>query len=167
MIWAIRRRVIWQVPARAIAARQKGATHDDTQPERDQGDGRRRGRSRRQRCRHARRHVHRARLRGLCAGCRHRSVRSRARKFPAGAGKEGFAMTTDPALMSLTEVARAIAGKRLSSHEVTRSCLHRIAEWQPRLNAFMAVEAEAALKAAGEAAAEIAKGKSRGPLHGG
>jgi aspartyl-tRNA(Asn)/glutamyl-tRNA(Gln) amidotransferase subunit A len=75
-------------------------------------------------------------------------------------------MTTEPALMSLTEVARAIAGKRLSSHEVTRSCLHRIAEWQPRLNAFMAVEAEAALKAADEADAALAKGQSRGPLHG-
>jgi aspartyl-tRNA(Asn)/glutamyl-tRNA(Gln) amidotransferase subunit A len=75
-------------------------------------------------------------------------------------------MTTEPALMSLTEVARAIGGKRLSSHEVTRSCLHRIAEWQPRLNAFMAVEAEAALKAADEADAALAKGQSRGPLHG-
>jgi aspartyl-tRNA(Asn)/glutamyl-tRNA(Gln) amidotransferase subunit A len=75
-------------------------------------------------------------------------------------------MTTEPALMSLTEVARAIAGKRLSSHEVTRSCLHRIAEWQPRLNAFMAVEAEAALKAADEADAALAKGQSHGPLHG-
>src|SRR6202008_3637765 len=68
--------------------------------------------------------------------------------------------------MSLTEVARAIAGKRLSSHEVTRSCLHRIAEWQPKLNAFMAIEAEAALKAAEEADAALAKGQSSGPLHG-
>src|SRR6201997_1784618 len=75
-------------------------------------------------------------------------------------------MSTEPALMSLTAVAKAIAEKRLSSHEVTRSCLHRIAEWQPKLNAFMAVEAEAALKAAHEADADLAKGKSRGALHG-
>jgi aspartyl-tRNA(Asn)/glutamyl-tRNA(Gln) amidotransferase subunit A len=49
---------------------------------------------------------------------------------------------------------------------VTRSCLHRIAEWQPRLNAFMTVESEAALAAADEADAALAKGNSRGVLHG-
>jgi aspartyl-tRNA(Asn)/glutamyl-tRNA(Gln) amidotransferase subunit A len=75
-------------------------------------------------------------------------------------------MSAEPALMSLVAVARAIAGKRLSSHEVTRSCLHRIAQWQPRLNAFMSIEAEAALKAADEADAALAKGNSRGALHG-
>ena len=57
-------------------------------------------------------------------------------------------MSTEPALMSLVAVARAIATREVSSREVTRSCLHRIAEWQPRLNAFMAIEAEAALAAA-------------------
>jgi aspartyl-tRNA(Asn)/glutamyl-tRNA(Gln) amidotransferase subunit A len=75
-------------------------------------------------------------------------------------------MSSEPALMSLTEVADAIATKRLSSHEVTRACLHRIAQWQPRLNAFMAVEAEAALKAADEADTALAGGTMRGPLHG-
>src|ERR1700686_5668909 len=75
-------------------------------------------------------------------------------------------MNDEPALMSLTEVAQAIAGKRLSSHEVTGSCLHRIAQWQPRLNAFMAIESEAALKAADEADAALAKGNNRGALHG-
>src|ERR1700724_763044 len=75
-------------------------------------------------------------------------------------------MSDEPALMSLTEGAQAIAAKQLSSREATRSCLHRIAQWQPRLNAFMSIEAEAALKAAGEADAELAKGESRGPLHG-
>jgi aspartyl-tRNA(Asn)/glutamyl-tRNA(Gln) amidotransferase subunit A len=75
-------------------------------------------------------------------------------------------MSTEPALMTLTEVARAIAEKRLSSHEVTRSCLHRIAQWQPHLNAFMAIESEPALKAAAEADADLAKGNSKGPLHG-
>jgi aspartyl-tRNA(Asn)/glutamyl-tRNA(Gln) amidotransferase subunit A len=44
--------------------------------------------------------------------------------------------------------------------------LHRIARWQPRLNAFMAIESEAALKAADEADAELAKGESHGPLLG-
>ena len=75
-------------------------------------------------------------------------------------------MSDEPALMSLTEVAQAIAAKQLSSREATRSCLHRIAQWQPRLNAFMSIEAEAALKAADEADAALAKGNNRGPLHG-
>jgi aspartyl-tRNA(Asn)/glutamyl-tRNA(Gln) amidotransferase subunit A len=75
-------------------------------------------------------------------------------------------MSTEPPLMTLIAVANAIATKQFSSHEVTRSCLHRIAKWQPKLNAFMAVEAEAALKAADEADAALASNHNRGPLHG-
>jgi len=75
-------------------------------------------------------------------------------------------MSTEPALMSLVEVADAIATRRLSSHEVTRALLHRIAQWQPRLNAFMEIESEAALKAADAADAALAKGENHGPLHG-
>lgn len=75
-------------------------------------------------------------------------------------------MSTEPALMSLVDVAQAIAGRQLSSREVTRACLQRIAQWQPRLNAFMGIEAEAALKAADEADDALARGDSRGPLHG-
>jgi aspartyl-tRNA(Asn)/glutamyl-tRNA(Gln) amidotransferase subunit A len=75
-------------------------------------------------------------------------------------------MSAEPALMSLVAVAKAIATREVSSREVTRACLHRIAEWQPRLNAFMAIEAEAALAAADAADAALAGGNSRGPLHG-
>src|SRR5467141_3281065 len=75
-------------------------------------------------------------------------------------------MNTEPALMSLTSVAKAIAEKRVSSREATQSCLDRIAQWQPRLNAFMAIEAEEALAAADAADAALAKGHNRGALHG-
>jgi aspartyl-tRNA(Asn)/glutamyl-tRNA(Gln) amidotransferase subunit A len=75
-------------------------------------------------------------------------------------------MSTEPALLSLTAVAREIAQKRVSSREVTQSCLGRIAQWQPRLNAFMAIEADAALVAADAADAALSKGKLSGPLHG-
>jgi aspartyl-tRNA(Asn)/glutamyl-tRNA(Gln) amidotransferase subunit A len=75
-------------------------------------------------------------------------------------------MRSEPALLSLSSVARAIADKRLSSREVMQSCLDRIAEWQPHLNAFMAIEADEALKAADAADAALAKGSRRGPLHG-
>src|SRR6267154_6466163 len=75
-------------------------------------------------------------------------------------------MNTEPALMSLTSVAQAIAAKRLSSREATQSCLDRTAQWQPRLNAFMAIEAEAALATADAADAALATGNARGALHG-
>ena len=75
-------------------------------------------------------------------------------------------MSTEPALMSLTAVASAIADKRVSSREVTQFCLDRIAKWQPHLNAFMAIEADEALKAADAADAALAKGGRRGRLHG-
>ncbi len=75
-------------------------------------------------------------------------------------------MNTESALMSLTSVAKAIAEKRVSSREATQSCLDRIAQWQPRLNAFMAIEVEAALAAADAADGALAKGNKRGVLQG-
>ena len=75
-------------------------------------------------------------------------------------------MSTEPALMSLTAVASAIADKRVSSREVTQSCLERITKWQPHLNAFMAIEADEALKAADAADTALAEGGRRGRLHG-
>jgi aspartyl-tRNA(Asn)/glutamyl-tRNA(Gln) amidotransferase subunit A len=75
-------------------------------------------------------------------------------------------MSTEPALLSLTEVAQAIAQKRISSREATQSCLNRIAQWQSPLNAFMAIDAHEALAAADEADALLAKGTIRRALHG-
>jgi aspartyl-tRNA(Asn)/glutamyl-tRNA(Gln) amidotransferase subunit A len=79
---------------------------------------------------------------------------------------QGVEMSGEPALMSLVSVAKAIAGKKFSSREVTQSCLDRIAQWQPRVNAFMAVEADEALAAADAADADLAKGRNSGVLHG-
>ncbi len=73
---------------------------------------------------------------------------------------------TEPALLTLTEIAAALAARKISSREATQSCLDRIARFQPRLNAFMAIEPDAALAAAGAADRDLAKGKSRGALHG-
>jgi len=75
-------------------------------------------------------------------------------------------MSTEPALMPLVALAKAIADKKISSREATKSCLDRTAQWQSRLNAFMTIETDEALKAAGEADADLAKGNSRGALHG-
>jgi aspartyl-tRNA(Asn)/glutamyl-tRNA(Gln) amidotransferase subunit A len=73
---------------------------------------------------------------------------------------------TEPALLSLTEVAQAIGQKRVSSREATQSCLDRITQWQPRLNAFMAIEPDEALAAADTADVALAGGSARGALHG-
>jgi aspartyl-tRNA(Asn)/glutamyl-tRNA(Gln) amidotransferase subunit A len=75
-------------------------------------------------------------------------------------------MSAELALLSLTEIARAIAQKRCSSREATQACLDRIANWQPHLNAFMTIEPEAALAAADAADAKLAKGNAGGALHG-
>jgi aspartyl-tRNA(Asn)/glutamyl-tRNA(Gln) amidotransferase subunit A len=75
-------------------------------------------------------------------------------------------MSGEPVLMSLTAVAKAIADKKVSSREVTQSCLDRIEKFNPKLNAFMSVEADDALKAADAADAALAKGGPNGVLHG-
>jgi aspartyl-tRNA(Asn)/glutamyl-tRNA(Gln) amidotransferase subunit A len=75
-------------------------------------------------------------------------------------------MSAEPALMTLTALAKTIADKKVSSREATQSCLDRIAQWQPRLNAFMTIEQDEALAAASGADAALAKGTSRGALHG-
>jgi aspartyl-tRNA(Asn)/glutamyl-tRNA(Gln) amidotransferase subunit A len=73
---------------------------------------------------------------------------------------------TDPADLTLAEVAAAIRQRKLSSVELTQSLLARIARWQPVLNAFVRVEAEEALVAAKAADEMLARGLSGGPLHG-
>lgn len=72
----------------------------------------------------------------------------------------------DPALLTLTEIAAAIRTGRVSSREATRACLARIEQAQPRLNAFLSIEADAALEAADAADAALARGEVKGPLHG-
>ncbi|WP_425067550.1 amidase [Reyranella sp.] len=72
----------------------------------------------------------------------------------------------DLALEDLTAIADAIAEGRITSVEATEACLARIETWQPRTNAFLRVYREKALAQAKAMDAELAAGKSRGPLHG-
>ncbi len=67
---------------------------------------------------------------------------------------------------SLTEIAAAIRAKRVSSREVTAACIARIEQWQPKLNCFIALEADEALAAADAADRDLANGRVRGALHG-
>ena len=72
----------------------------------------------------------------------------------------------DIALWDLSEVADAIAARRISSVEATEACLARIGVWQPRVNAFLRLYKDKALAQAKAMDAELAAGKRRGPLHG-
>jgi aspartyl-tRNA(Asn)/glutamyl-tRNA(Gln) amidotransferase subunit A len=73
---------------------------------------------------------------------------------------------SDPALLSLSEIADAIAARRISSVEATQACLKRIKAWQPEVNAFIRLDEGEALSIAAARDAELAAGKSRGKLHG-
>jgi aspartyl-tRNA(Asn)/glutamyl-tRNA(Gln) amidotransferase subunit A len=73
---------------------------------------------------------------------------------------------SDPALLDLSEIADAIAVRRISSVEATQACLNRIKAWQPEVNAFIRLDEEEALSTAAARDAELAAGKSRGKLHG-
>jgi aspartyl-tRNA(Asn)/glutamyl-tRNA(Gln) amidotransferase subunit A len=68
--------------------------------------------------------------------------------------------------MTVGAAARAIAARELSPVELTKALLDRIERLNPRLNAFICVDGEAALQAARAAETEVAAGRLRGALHG-
>ncbi|TCM52663.1 aspartyl/glutamyl-tRNA(Asn/Gln) amidotransferase subunit A [Rhizobium sp. PP-F2F-G48] len=67
---------------------------------------------------------------------------------------------------TLREAAAAIASGRISSLEMTTEALARADRSQPHLNAFIAIERDAALQAAKAADEAVARGIPLGPLHG-
>jgi len=74
--------------------------------------------------------------------------------------------TTDLATAAATELAALIASRQASAVEVTEAVLGRIAAWEPKLNAFVALDAERARAAARAADAATLAGRPLGPLHG-
>ena len=68
--------------------------------------------------------------------------------------------------LTIAEAARLIERRELSPVELVDSRLDRIARFDHRLNSFIRVLAEEARAEARAAAAEIAAGHYRGPLHG-
>ena len=69
-------------------------------------------------------------------------------------------------LLELVEVSKAVQKKEVSPVELTRACLDRIEQLNPKLNAFITVTDTSALEEARKAEAEIARGEWKGPLHG-
>ena len=73
---------------------------------------------------------------------------------------------TELAWLSASEASRALAAKRISPVELLNALLARIEALDPKLNAFIRLDAEAAMRAARDAEADIMAGRVRGPLHG-
>lgn len=68
--------------------------------------------------------------------------------------------------LTIAEAAALLRKRKISPVELTKAALRRIDALDPRLNAFITVTAERALREARTAEREIARGKYRGPLHG-
>jgi aspartyl-tRNA(Asn)/glutamyl-tRNA(Gln) amidotransferase subunit A len=73
---------------------------------------------------------------------------------------------TDPCLAPADDLSREIAAGRLSPVDVLDALLARIAKYDSKLHAFIAVHEKDARAAAMAAAKDIGAGRSRGPLHG-
>ncbi len=68
--------------------------------------------------------------------------------------------------LTASEASRAFAAKTLSPVELLTALLKRVEALDPRLNAFIRLDAEGAMDAARTAEKEIVQGRIRGPLHG-
>ncbi len=75
---------------------------------------------------------------------------------------------TEPEILGLScsALAEAIRAKRVSATKAMEATLARSQAVQPKLNAFLRIDAELALESARLADRELARGHLRGPLHG-
>jgi aspartyl-tRNA(Asn)/glutamyl-tRNA(Gln) amidotransferase subunit A len=75
-------------------------------------------------------------------------------------------MTTPLHDLSLAEASRLIAARKLSPVELVDALIARVEQLDGQLHAFITPTFDLARRQAREAEAEIASGRSRGPLHG-
>jgi aspartyl-tRNA(Asn)/glutamyl-tRNA(Gln) amidotransferase subunit A len=68
--------------------------------------------------------------------------------------------------MTISEAAAGLRSRKFSSRELVDESLRRIAQSNPKINAFITVTEESAKARAKQADEELAKGIDRGPLHG-
>ena len=68
--------------------------------------------------------------------------------------------------MTISEIGAALRSKKLSVRELTEETLRRVADANPRLNAFITVTEAAARARAAVLDDELARGIDHGPLHG-
>jgi aspartyl-tRNA(Asn)/glutamyl-tRNA(Gln) amidotransferase subunit A len=69
-------------------------------------------------------------------------------------------------MMTIEQFGRRLRARELTSVRATEECLRKIEADNPKLNAFITVTADEALRQAREADQELAAGTDRGPLHG-
>jgi aspartyl-tRNA(Asn)/glutamyl-tRNA(Gln) amidotransferase subunit A len=68
--------------------------------------------------------------------------------------------------LDIVTAGRLLRKRGVTSLDLTRACLARIDELNPRLNAFITITRDEALATAAEADDAIRRGEDRGPLHG-
>lgn len=68
--------------------------------------------------------------------------------------------------MTISEAAKALRNRNLSSVELTRQCLNHVHARNPLLNAFITITEDSALAQAEQRDRELTAGVDRGPLHG-
>jgi aspartyl-tRNA(Asn)/glutamyl-tRNA(Gln) amidotransferase subunit A len=84
----------------------------------------------------------------------------------AGTRAHAQSKTDDLTRLTIAEAGKRIAARTLSPLNFTLAYLERIEMLNPRVNAYITVTRDAALAQARVLEAELAAGKSRGPLHG-
>ena len=70
------------------------------------------------------------------------------------------------AFASATDLRELVATKQVSPVELTELYLRRVAELDPKLNAYLTVTGDQAMESAREAEAAVTRGEPLGPLHG-
>jgi aspartyl-tRNA(Asn)/glutamyl-tRNA(Gln) amidotransferase subunit A len=75
-------------------------------------------------------------------------------------------MATDLHDLSIAELSRLIAARTLSPVELTDALIRRVEQYDAQTRAFITPTFDLARRQARQAEAEIAAGRSRGPLHG-
>ena len=68
--------------------------------------------------------------------------------------------------MTISEAAAGLRARKFSSRELVDESLRRIAQANPKINAFITITEESARARATKADEELARGLDRGPLHG-
>jgi aspartyl-tRNA(Asn)/glutamyl-tRNA(Gln) amidotransferase subunit A len=84
----------------------------------------------------------------------------------AGGEAQSAADNANLSLLTLSEASQQVHSKKISPVELTKACLGRIEQLNPKLNAFITVTADSALVESHAAEAEIQRGRWKGPLHG-
>ncbi len=73
---------------------------------------------------------------------------------------------SDLTFLSAVEMARQVRERKISPVELVEAHLQKIEKLNPRLNAFVQIDAERARQTARQAEAAVTNGKSLGPMHG-